>query len=446
MPASRGRLDGTRERRGRSLYSRRGGAPPASPSCLVDGDVLARHRPLAHPRSDPGDGRRLLLRGEREDQRLHRRVPGAEPAALTRCRSGALGRVRAGLQPAARQGEPGARLACGLERLLPDAGRARRGDRVRDHLRAADHQAVRRPGRRCAARDRAHARPLPHRLAARALRDRGRDPQQLRRVHDPGAHAGVLEPRDHRGPGARRAERAHDEREALRLRVLDPDRHRDPGADPAALALRSRRPPPRRLRLARPDGAPGLHADDSRDPRSRPHQLQRSGGHALRLAAARSGARTDGNRQGVPHLHAPAGDLLGRDRHCALPDHVAARGDRGLGRLPRHGRSGSAADGLPARARERHGGSARDADRAPPLPAGSVHAAADDGGRRRAGRVLARPRLQRRDADAEPRLLQPPGELDPDDRRAREPRRSTRCSTGRSTASGSGGFRSRPRS
>ena len=47
---------------------------------------------------------------------------------------------------------------------------------------------------------------------------------------------------------------------------------------------------------------------------------------------------------------------------------------------------------------------------------GAVPAAADAGRRGRARGVQRRPRLQRRDADAEPRLLQPPVELDADRR------------------------------
>ena len=39
----------------------------------------------------------------------------------------------------------------------------------------------------------------------------------------------------------------------------------------------------------------------------------------------RSGARADGDPEGVPDLHAPAGDVLGRDRDGALPDAVAVR-------------------------------------------------------------------------------------------------------------------------
>ena len=53
---------------------------------------------------------------------------------------------------------------------------------------------------------------------------------------------------------------------------------------------------------------------------------------------------------------------------------------------------------------------------------GAVRARPDPGGRRRARRVLARAHVQRVDADAEPRLLQPAVALDPDLGRARQPR------------------------
>ncbi len=54
------------------------------------------------------------------------------------------------------------------------------------------HPATTRPRRRPLAGA------LPDRRAARRLRDHRRDPEQLRRVLDPGAHARRLEPRDHR--------------------------------------------------------------------------------------------------------------------------------------------------------------------------------------------------------------------------------------------------------
>ena len=54
--------------------------------------------------------------------------------------------------------------------------------------------------------------------------------------------------------------------------------------------------------------------------------------------------------------------------------------------------------------------------------------AVPDHGRRRLPRgLLARPRLQRRDADVEPRLLLPPGGVDPDGGCARQPRAERRA-------------------
>ena len=59
--------------------------------------------------------------------------------------------------------------------------------------------------------------------------------------------------------------------------------------------------------------------------------------HAVRVAAHRPGARAGRDRQGLPPLHASAGDLRRRGRDGALPD--ARRGSpraRRLGGLPRH--------------------------------------------------------------------------------------------------------------
>ena len=80
------------------------------------------------------------------------------------------------------------------------------------------------------------------------------------------------------------------------------------------------------------------------------------------------------------------------------------------------------ADRVPARAGERRVRRARRADRPRRLPARGLHAAADPGGRGLARGVLARPRLQRLHAHAEPRLLQPAVAVDPDVGRARQPR------------------------
>ena len=107
---------------------------------------------------------------------------------------------------------------------------------------------------------------------------------------------------------------------------------------------------------------------------------------------------------------------------------------------------GLAADRVPARAcggRERR---ARGTDRAPPLPARTLPSQPDAGRGELPRRVQRRPRLQRRDADAQPRVLQPPFELDPDVDRARQPLAERACSTLRSTGSECGGSRSRRRS
>ena len=63
-----------------------------------------------------------------------------------------------------------------------------------------------------------------------------------------------------------------------------------------------------------------------------------------------------------------------------------------------------------------------DTDRAAPVSARRVHGRPDRGRRRGTRRLLDRPDVQRDDADAEPRVLQPSIALDPDVDRAREPR------------------------
>ena len=138
----------------------------------------------------------------------------------------------------------------------------------------------------------------------------------LRPVLDPGADPGGVEPRDHRRPRRRRAADRQRHDRALRLRGLDPRRHRRPGAAPGAVAARPRRAAPGRDRLARPAGETGARADAPRHARPRAHQLQPGDRHGLRRAADRPEPGAGGDRRGVPHLHAPAGDLLrgGRDR------------------------------------------------------------------------------------------------------------------------------------
>src|SRR5438132_13615418 len=61
-------------------YTRaRGAGSHGPPARLVDRDLFARHRALAHPRAGSRDRRGLLLLDERAPQRVHGRVPGAEP-------------------------------------------------------------------------------------------------------------------------------------------------------------------------------------------------------------------------------------------------------------------------------------------------------------------------------------------------------------------------------
>ena len=107
---------------------------------------------------------------------------------------------------------------------------------------------------------------------------------------------------------------------------------------------------------------------------------------------------------------------------------LATRGR--LRRLPQDGDDRDPADRVPARAGERRLRGARRADRARRLPARRLHAAADAcrGGVARG--VLARPRLQRLHADAQPRVLQPAVALDPDVGRARQPRAERRARRG----------------
>ena len=190
--------------------------PP--PARELDRDLLVRHRPLADPRPRPRDRRAPLLRRRGLDQHVHGRVPAPEPAPLARRRRGALGRVRPRLQRAAREGEGAARLAGRLHALLARAARPRRHHRALHAPRALAHEAVRLRGRAGRARRDALADPLPDRRPARALRDRRRDPEQLRPLHRSRARAGGVEPRDHPRRRDRRPARGQRHGRALRLR------------------------------------------------------------------------------------------------------------------------------------------------------------------------------------------------------------------------------------
>ena len=90
------------------------------------------------------------------------------------------------------------------------------------------------------------------------------------------------------------------------------------------------------------------------------------------------------------------------------------------GGVSQHACVGTAADRLPAHPGRRDQRRAGRADHTPRLPARPVRACADAGGRGRARRFLGGAVLQRGDVAAQPRLLQPAVELDPDVGRARE--------------------------
>ena len=208
-------------------------APP--PARRLDRHLRDRDRPLARARARARDGRRLLLRRRRPDQRVHGRVPDPEPDPRARRRRRPLVGLRARLQRSARAGRAPAGLAGRVEPLLFDAARADGADVHLHPDRAVGDRALRRPRQRRRARRHPLAHPLPDRDAARRLRRRRRDPEQLRPLHRAGALAGALEHRDHRRARDRRPAGGLDRHAALRLRDLDP--RRDVPADAAADAV-----------------------------------------------------------------------------------------------------------------------------------------------------------------------------------------------------------------
>ena len=88
----------------------------------------------------------------------------------------------------------------------------------------------------------------------------------------------------------------------------------DPGLGPAQHAV----PLQPQLRLAQPGRAARPAADAAGDDQPRPDQLQPADQQPLRQPGQRRSA--GGDRQGLPHLPAAAGDLLGGDRDRPLPD------------------------------------------------------------------------------------------------------------------------------
>ena len=265
---------------------------------------------------------------------------------------------------------------------------------------------LRRPGRRRRPRRRPLAGALPDRRLARPLRRRRRNPEQLRPVHGAGADTRRLEPRHHPRPRPRRPGCGRRGRGAVRLRRFDRRRDGRAAAAAASLAPRARRPAAPRARLARPGSPPVLHADAARDDHARADQRQHRDRDALRLAADRPGAWR-------------------RPRSTRRSASTCCR--RGCSRSPsrrscfRRCRGWRRAATCPAFARTVDLGVRQIAFLL--VPAGVVSAVlaepivrlvyergeftpdADAGRRGRSGRVLGRPRLQRLDADAQPRLL-----------------------------------------
>ena len=121
---------------------------------------------------------------------------------------------------------------------------------------------------------------------------------------------------------------------------------------PLPLAARPRRPPQPHARHLGPARAARLRADAAGLARPRADQRQPADRHLVRDTGQRR-PRARGDRQGVPHLHAAAGDVLGRRRDGRVPG-ALARGERARRtRLPADAGDGAPADRVPARARPR---------------------------------------------------------------------------------------------
>ena len=369
-PSTVARFRNPGDRRGGSDGRTAGRRRAAQAACRLERDLRARDRALPRARTGARDGRLVLLRRLGPDQRVHGRVPDPEPRAGAGRGRRAVFVVRPGLQRSAREGRAPPRLAGRVEPLLADAPRAHRPDRDLHPDRAVGRRHLRQSGQRPLARRRALAGALPDRGTARRLRDRRRDPEQLRPLHRAGAVAGVLEHRDHRRARDRRAARALGRLEALHLRRVDPRGHLHPGLPADAVAPQprpGRQPASCPDRLARPGRLAGVSHDGPGHARPRADQHQRGHRHVLRVAADQRQPRAERDLEGVPDLHAPAGDVLGRGRDGALPDARAARLTRRHGRVHRAGLERPPADRLPARAGRGRQRDARAADRAPPL-------------------------------------------------------------------------------
>ena len=178
--------------------------------------------------------------------------------------------------------------------------------------------------------------------------------------------------------------------------------------------------------------APGARADAPGLGRPRADQHRPRPELADRLADLRRGAA--GDRRRVPHLHAPAGHVLGGGGHGAVPAALAARRAQGL-RGPAGGDRRRDPPDRPA-ADARGGGDARAGhpDRPARLPARRVQRGVDraDG----AGAVLVRvqPAVQRLEPAAHAHVLLAPEAVAADRAGAGQPGRQRRRSRSRSTS------------
>ena len=165
-----------------------------------------------------------------------------------------------------------------------------------------------------------------------------------------------------------------------------------------------------------------------------------------RLAPRRPRPCACRDQLGLQALHAPAGHVLGRGRDRPVPGPRPSRRPQRPRRLQSDDQHRPAPDRLPPDPGRDHLDRPRDADRAPRLRARRVHRERRHRRRRLSRGVLARPRLQRLDADDDARVLRPAVELAADDDRRRHARAQSRARPGALSGRESGVSRSRRRS
>ena len=160
-----------------------------------------------------------------------------------------------------------------------------------------------------------------------------------------------------------------------------------------------------------------LRADAARDSDARAHQHQHLRGRALCVPARRPSSRRPRSRRRSASTCSP-GHVLRRGRDRALPDALPLRRRRKPALVQGHDRRRPSPDRVPPPAGRRGGSRARATDRPLALRARSLHGRQH---RRRPvpRRLLPRAHVQRLDAPALARLLQPAAELGADHGRPR---------------------------